>query len=179
MCGAVSTESITQVLRTLAVKIVRLRTLDTTVLPTFRVYTGFFTGMITADHYLNTAKESDQTLFKYKWMSQMSAIKTHETFQIVHGDDIQCQNEEGEDKQLRVKSLVISRQKPSLCQIFTVKENTGSLQSSETKVYHGKIETIAPGAVTTEFVVKARVGEEFQNLNLKCQRSESSDCCIC
>jgi len=107
----------------------------------------------------------------------MSAIKTHEQFHIVHGDDIEFTNEEG-DHSLRVRSLVVSRQKPSVCQIFTEKENTGSLQSRETKVYHGKIETISPGAVTTEFVVKARINDDFQTLKLKCQRTETSDCCI-
>ena len=107
----------------------------------------------------------------------MSAIKTHEQFQIVHGDDIEFTNEDG-DQTLQVKSLVVSRQRPSICQVFTSKENTGSLQSTETKVYNGKIETISPGSLTTEFVVKTKVGEEFQTLKLKCQRSETSDCCI-
>ena len=108
----------------------------------------------------------------------MSAIKTHEQFQIVYGDDIEFTNDEG-NHTLQVRSLVVSRQRPSICQLFTAKENTGSLQSSETKVYNGKIETISPGSLTTEFVVKAKVGESLQTLNLKCQRSESSDCCIC
>ncbi len=108
----------------------------------------------------------------------MSAIKTTEQFQIVHGDQIEYSNEEGEHS-VQPTSLVVSRQKPSICQIFTTKENTGSLQSSETQVYHGKIETISPGNVTTDFVVKARVGESLQTINLKCQRSESSECCIC
>lgn len=107
----------------------------------------------------------------------MSAIKTHEQFHIVDGDAIEFSNEEGEHT-LQVKSLVVNRQRPSICQIFTEKENTGSLQSRETKVYNGKIETISPGSVTTEFVVKARVGEDLQSLKLKCQRSETSDCCI-
>tara|TARA_B000000441_G_C21542336_1_gene232379 strand:- start:180 stop:506 length:327 start_codon:yes stop_codon:yes gene_type:complete len=107
----------------------------------------------------------------------MSAIKTHELFHIVDGDEVQLSNDDGEQT-LSVKSLVVNRQRPSVCQIFTEAENTGSLQSRETKVYHGKIETISPGTTTTDFVVKARVGESFQNLNLKCQRSESSDCCI-
>lgn len=108
----------------------------------------------------------------------MSAIKTHEQFQIVTGDNIDYSNEDGEHS-LQPTSLVVSRQQPSICQIFTTKENTGSLQSSETQVYHGKIETISPGSITTDFVVKARVGESFQTVTLKCQRSESSECCIC
>jgi|MDSY01.1.fsa_nt_gb hypothetical protein len=108
----------------------------------------------------------------------MSAIKTHEQFQIVTGDNIEYSNEDGEHS-LQPTSLVVSRQTPSICQIFTTKENTGSLQSSETQVYHGKIETISPGTTATEFVVKVRVGESFQNVKLQCQRSESSECSIC
>lgn len=107
----------------------------------------------------------------------MSQIKTHETFDIVHADDISFENDEGEHC-FHVKSLRVSRQQPSLCQLFTEKENTGSL-SRETKVYNAKIEQICPEAHATEFSVKAKVGESFQNLKLKTVRTESSDCCIC
>lgn len=106
----------------------------------------------------------------------MSAIKTTEQFHIISGDAIEFSNEDGEHS-MTVRSLLVDRQRPQVCQIFTEKENTGSLQSS-TKVYNGKIETISPGSVSTEFVVKARVNDGFQELKLKCQRTESSDCCI-
>ena len=108
----------------------------------------------------------------------MSAIKTHEQFQIVDGDSIEFANEEGEAHTMKVRSILVNRQKPSVCQLFTERENCSSLQSS-TKVYNGKIENIVPGNVTTEFAVKARVADEFQTLNLKCQRTETSDCSIC
>ena len=120
-----------------------------------------------AKHYLS------HSLFQ----KHMSAIKTHEMFHIVHGDDIEFSNEDG-DHTLQVKTLMISRQHPSICQLFTEKENTGSFKSCETKVLSGKIVTISPSSTTTEFAVKAKVGESFQELNLKCQKSADSECCI-
>jgi|TARA_B110000908_G_C9897402_1_gene289465 hypothetical protein len=99
-------------------------------------------------------------------------------FNIVDGDDITYQNEDGEDQVLQVKSLLVERQKPSVCQIFTEKENAGSM-SRETKCFHAKIETITPGTSHTEFAVKAKVNNEFHTLNLKTVRSESSECTIC
>lgn len=107
----------------------------------------------------------------------MSAIKTHETFHILHGDDIEFSNEDG-DHTLKAKSLLISRQWPNRCQIFTEEENLGSLQSCETKVLTGKIVTISPTSTSTDFSVKAKVGETFHELNLKCQKSADSECCI-
>lgn len=107
----------------------------------------------------------------------MSAIKTHETFHIVHGDDIEFSNEDG-DHTLKAKSLLISRQRPNICQIFTEKENIGSFKSCETKVLTGKIVTISPTSTSTDFSVKAKVGETFHELNLKCQKSADSECCI-
>tara|TARA_B100001059_G_C17832711_1_gene585774 strand:- start:2080 stop:2403 length:324 start_codon:yes stop_codon:yes gene_type:complete len=106
----------------------------------------------------------------------MSQIKTHEMFHIVHADDISFENDDGEHC-FQVKSLRVSRQQPSICQLFTAKENAGSM-SRETQVYDAKIEQICPGAHATEFSVKARVGDSFQNLKLKTVRSENSECCI-
>jgi hypothetical protein len=106
----------------------------------------------------------------------MSAIKTHELFNIVQGDTITVEDEEGEQI-LNVKSLLISRQKPHICQIFTERENAGSMNRG-TQVYHAKIETIEPGATSTDFSVKAKVGDEFHKLSLKTVRSESSECII-
>ena len=107
----------------------------------------------------------------------MSAIKTHDMFQIVQGDDITFSNDGG-DHTLHVKSLMISRQQPNICQIFTEKENTGSFKSCETRVLSGKIVTISPTCTTTDFAVNVKVGESFHELNLKCQKSADSDCCI-
>lgn len=106
----------------------------------------------------------------------MSAIKTHELFNIVAGDDITFENEDGTHI-LHVKSLLLSRQQPSICQIFTEKENMGSL-SHGTTVYHAKVETISPQTSSTDFAVKAKVGDKFHMLNLKTVRSETSECTI-
>lgn len=108
----------------------------------------------------------------------MSAIKTHEVFHIVTGDDITFQNEEGVAQILQVKSLMVSRQQPSICQIFTEKENAGSM-SRQTKVFHARIEAIHPGDNSTDFAVRAKVNNIFHDLKLTTVRSESSECSIC
>lgn len=107
---------------------------------------------------------------------QMSAIKTHELWDIVHGDDIIITNESGEST-MKVKSILVSRQKPSLCQIFAEQENTGSV-SNNTTVYHGFINTITPNSCSTDFAVKAKIGDHTQELTLKSVRTQSRDCVI-
>lgn len=107
----------------------------------------------------------------------MSAMKTHELWDVVHGGNITIENEEGE-RSMSVKKLLVSRQRPSLCQIFTEGESTGSISSSTTKVYNGKIETIVPADNSTEFAIKAKVGEQIQELTLKSVKSQQSDCVI-
>ena len=107
----------------------------------------------------------------------MSAIKTHEMFHIVAADDINFENEDGEHC-FHIKSMMVSRQQPSICQLFAEKENTGSLVR-ETKVSNAKIEQINPETNVTQFSVKAKIGDEFRKLNLKTVRSENSECCIC
>jgi len=106
----------------------------------------------------------------------MSAIKTHELFNIVEGDKIRFENDEGEHV-LHVKSMMVERQRPSICQIFTEKENDSSI-SRETRAFHAKIENITPGVSSTEFSVKAKVGKDFHVLKLTTVRSESSECVI-
>ena len=106
----------------------------------------------------------------------MSAIKTHELFNIIQGDTITLTNDEGEQV-LNVKSLLLSRQKPHICQIFTERENAGSMNRG-TQVYHAKVETIEPRVASTDFSVKAKVGDDFHMLTLKTVRSESSECII-
>tara|TARA_B110000046_G_C12678266_1_gene267436 strand:- start:92 stop:415 length:324 start_codon:yes stop_codon:yes gene_type:complete len=106
----------------------------------------------------------------------MSAIKTHELFNIVSGDDIMFSNEDGEQV-FKVMSLSVERQRPSICQIFTEKESAGSM-SRPTTVYNAKIENIIPSASSTEFCLKAKVNDEFQELKLTTVRSNSSECVI-
>jgi len=107
----------------------------------------------------------------------MSAIKTHELFDIVDGDDIVFKDSEGEDQILKVKSLMVERSRPSFCQIFTEKENMGSM-ARETKCFNAKIQLIKPETSYTEFEIKTKVNNDFQNLKLKTVKSESSECII-
>jgi hypothetical protein len=108
---------------------------------------------------------------------QMSAIKQHELWDIVHGDDIQCSTESGEQT-MKCKRLLVSRQRPSQCQVFAESENTGSISSSNTQIYPGKISSSIPNDVGSEFTVKTRIGDEIQELKFKSVRSESSECII-
>jgi hypothetical protein len=109
----------------------------------------------------------------------MSAIKTHEFFNIVGGDSIDFHNDEGQQT-LQVSRMMVSRQNPTLCQLFAHAENKGSLSSRETKVYHGQINayTKTVNSEETEFSVKAKVGDEFKTLILKTVKSNNSECCI-
>jgi hypothetical protein len=108
----------------------------------------------------------------------MSAIKTHDVWDVVHGDNVVIQNEDGSVIH-NVKSIMIDRNRPSFCQLFTEGENTGSLSSRSTKVLSAKINTISPNPTTTDFAVNAKVGEELQTLNLKTVKNNNSECTIC
>lgn len=107
----------------------------------------------------------------------MSAMKTHELWDIVHGDNITVENEDGEQSML-VKKMLVSRQRPSMCQIFTEGESTGSISSTTTKVYNGKIKTIVPTDNLTEFTINAKVGDHIQGLCLKTVKSQQSECTV-
>tara|TARA_B110000091_G_scaffold130897_1_gene140334 strand:- start:6082 stop:6408 length:327 start_codon:yes stop_codon:yes gene_type:complete len=107
----------------------------------------------------------------------MSAMKTHELWDIIHGDDITFENEEGQQK-MTVKKLLVYRRNPSLCQIFTEGESTGSISSRNTRVYSGKIESMVPTDKATNFTIKAKVGDNIQGLTLESVKSQQSECTI-
>lgn len=107
----------------------------------------------------------------------MSHIKTHDLYNVVHGDNIRMVVDDGE-KTLVVKSLLVNRQHQSICQIFAHAENMGSLASSNTKVYNCTINTIIPSVNSTDFNVKANVGNTSQTLVLKTVKSQNNECVI-
>ena len=104
-------------------------------------------------------------------------MKTHELWDIVHGGNITVENEDGEQSMI-VKKMLVSRQSPSMCQIFTEGESTGSISSSTTKVYNGKIETMVSIDKVTEFTINAKVGDHMQELCLKSVKSQQSECTV-
>lgn len=108
----------------------------------------------------------------------MSAIKTHDLFDVVHGDEVVLTFDDNTVTH-SVKSIMVDRNKPSFCQLFTEGENTGSLSSRETKVLSAKINTISPNINTTDFAVNAKVGEKLQTLNFKTVKNKNSECTIC
>jgi len=107
----------------------------------------------------------------------MSAIKTHDLWDVVHGDDVVITNEDGSKHHI-VKSILVDRNKPSFCQLFTEGENTGSLASRETKVLNAKINTITPNVACTDFAVNARVGDTLHSLHFKTVKNKNSECTI-
>jgi hypothetical protein len=107
----------------------------------------------------------------------MSAMKTHDLWDIVHGDNITVENEDGEQSMV-VKKMLVSRTRPSTCQIFTECESVGSIASSTTKVYSGRIETMVPTDNITNFTINAKVGDHLQELCLKTVKSQQSECTI-
>jgi hypothetical protein len=108
----------------------------------------------------------------------MSAIKTHDVWDVVHGDEVVITNEDGSVVHA-VKSIMVDRSRPSFCQLFVERENTGSLSSRHTKVLSAKINTISPNTNTTDFAVNAKVGEELQTLSFKTVKNNNSECTIC
>lgn len=108
----------------------------------------------------------------------MSAIKTHDVYSVVHGDDILIANEEG-DKRFKVTSLLVDRQRPSVCQIFAESEHKGSFPSSDTKAWNCKVVSTEPDKNSVTFNVKAIVGKESQELALTSVKSQNSECIIC
>ena len=107
----------------------------------------------------------------------MSAIKQHELWDIVHGDNIEYASDSG-PQTMTCKKLLISRQRPSHCQVFAESENTGSISSSNTQIYPGKISSSVPNEVGSEFTVKTKIAGNVQELTFKSVRSPSSECII-
>ncbi len=108
----------------------------------------------------------------------MSAIKTHDVYHVIQGDEVLVTQDEGETR-FAVKSLLLDRQRPSVCQIFTQSENKGSFSSNETKAWNCKIVTTEPSPHSVKFNVKAIVGDSAQMLQLTSVKAESSECIIC
>ena len=108
----------------------------------------------------------------------MSAIKTHDVYNVIHGDDLVVA-QEGEEKRFKVTSMLLQRDRPSVCQIFTATENTGSLASSETKAFNCKVVSTEPSQHSTKFNLKAVVGTETQEIALTSVKTQSSECTIC
>lgn len=126
----------------------------------------------------DTVVKSDQTLFKASGQNKMSAIKTHDVYNVIHGDDLVVAQEGGE-KRFKVTSMLLQRDRPSVCQIFTASENTGSLASSETKAFNCKVVSTEPSRHSTKFNLKAVVGTETQEIALTSVKTQSSECTIC
>ncbi len=108
----------------------------------------------------------------------MSAIKRHDMYDVVHGDEVLMLSADGEIR-LKVKSLLIDRQRPTICQIFTASDSNGSIPLKETKVWNCKINHVVPAQNSMDFNVQAIVGSSSQELTLKTVKSESSECTVC
>lgn len=109
----------------------------------------------------------------------MSAIKTHEFWDVVHGEELSLEDENG-PKSMRVRKIMVSRQNPSQCQLFMVRtDNSGSIQLAESCVYHGRVDNITPKEACMDFVVRAKVGEDVHALTLTSVKGKRDNCTIC
>lgn len=110
----------------------------------------------------------------------MSAIKTHDLYDVIHGDQIVFENEDGQQT-LEVKTMLVDRQKPKTCQLFTAAENVGSMSSNTSQVYHAFIKDVRPSKknpLIQQFSVDAQIGDETRELNLQTLKSKNRDCVI-
>ena len=108
----------------------------------------------------------------------MSAMKTHDVYNVIHGDDVLLTRDDNEQR-FKVKSLLVDRQKQHVCQIFTQTENTGSMASSESKARNCRVVSTEPDQHSVKFNVKALVGDQSQDLVLTSVKSTGSECVIC
>jgi|TARA_B110000211_G_C13532040_1_gene315578 hypothetical protein len=109
----------------------------------------------------------------------MSAMKKHQLWDIVHANtEIEYSNEEGDERSLQAKSMLVSRQNPNECQVFCESESVGSMPGNSTSVFKGNITKITPRANHTNFDVNLKVGGEFQTVNVKSVKSKNNECTI-
>ena len=109
----------------------------------------------------------------------MSAIKTHEFWDVVHGEEITAEYD-NESRNMRVRKIVVPRQDPQKCQLYMVRtDNTGSIGPAESYVYHGRVDTITPKDACMEFAVRAQVGETVHQMTLTSIKGKNDACTIC
>jgi hypothetical protein len=110
----------------------------------------------------------------------MSAIKTHDHWQVLQGGTIHYEGEDEESVQpLQVRAIRVSRNNPSTCLLLTEKTyEGGSIPRTEQNVLHACITGTVPGATTTEFNVSTRLDGQSHALNLTSVKSSRKSCVV-
>lgn len=109
----------------------------------------------------------------------MSSLKTHEFWDVVHGEELQMEDEDCV-KNLRVRKIVVPRQDPQRCQLYMVRtDNPGSISAAESYVYHGRIDNIAPKEACMDFSVRTQIGDQVHKLMLTSVKGRGETCTIC
>jgi len=99
-------------------------------------------------------------------------------YSVVTGDDVLLTADDAE-KRFKVTSLLVDRQRQSVCQIFAQADSVGSMTSSDTRAWNCKIVSTEPSSHAVKFNVKAIVGNESQDLVLTSVKKNDSECIIC
>ena len=109
----------------------------------------------------------------------MSSLKTHEFWDVVHGEELQMEDEDGL-KNRRVRKIVIPRQNPQRCQLYMVRtDNNGSIGAAESYVYNGRVDQITPKEACMDFAVRTQIGEGIHELTLTSVKGSADRCTIC
>tara|TARA_B110000858_G_C17509194_1_gene339592 strand:- start:39 stop:374 length:336 start_codon:yes stop_codon:yes gene_type:complete len=110
----------------------------------------------------------------------MSAIKTHDHWEVVQGGEIKLEAVESEQNApIRVRAVRISRTNPSLCELMTERTYTGgSISRTEHFIQHGHIQSTEPSSSTTKFNVSTRLNGEKLELNLTSVKSNKQSCLV-
>ena len=109
----------------------------------------------------------------------MSSLKTHEFWDVVHGEELEMEDEDCV-KNLRVRKIVVPRQDPQRCQLYMVRtDNTGSISAAESYVYHGRIDNIVPKEACMDFSVRTQIGDQVHKLMLTSVKGKGDTCTIC
>lgn len=133
------------------------------------------------NHFSTIGAKQGLELYKRRtYTKKMSAIKTHDHWQVVQGGTIHYTGEEEEDRQpLEVRAIRVSRNNPSACLLLTEKTyEGGSIPRTEQNVLHAHITGTVPSANTTEFNVSTRLDGQTHALNLTSVKSSKESCVV-
>ena len=109
----------------------------------------------------------------------MSAIKTHDHWQVLQGGTIHYEGDAEETTQpLEVRAIRVSRNNPSACLLLTEKTYEGGSIPKEQNVLHARITSTVPSANTTEFKVSTRLDGQTHALNLTSVKSSKESCVV-
>lgn len=111
----------------------------------------------------------------------MSAIKTHDHWEVINGGEITLPATEAEENAptMVVTAVRVSRSTPHLCNLMTKKTYCGgSISRTEHFIQQGQIVSTVPSLNTTDFNVSTRIGGEKLKLNLTSIKSDDKNCVV-